>query len=260
MIGSNAFESTKLQSVVIPDSVTSIGYSAFQNCTSLKSVHIGSGVTEWQASWDENHAFDGCTLLTEVTIAEGVTQISAYAFCGCTLLTDMALPSTVTEVGNGAFKDCELLTSADVWGSVGNAAFQNCTSLANITMHNAERIGNSAFQGTTTLATIELPGSLTSIGENAFEGCAKLTGIAIPDSVGYVGPYAFANDTQLTSAVLGAGITEWGHVVGRERGVLQLHKSGKRRDPRRMRVPAHQRVRELQLALLGRPARQHRLR
>ena len=62
----------------IPDSVTSIGQSAFSGCTGLTSITIGNGVTSIG-----NLAFYGCTGLTSVTIGNGVTSIGEFAFYGC---------------------------------------------------------------------------------------------------------------------------------------------------------------------------------
>ena len=68
----------------IPNSVTSIGDSAFSGCTSLTSVTIPNSVTSI-GYW----AFNGCTNLTSVTIPDSVTFIDNFAFNGCTSLKDV---------------------------------------------------------------------------------------------------------------------------------------------------------------------------
>ena len=68
--------------IIIPDSVTSIGY----------------------------HAFYGCTGLTSITIPDSVTSIVDGAFYGCTDLTSITIPDSVTSIGNGAFIHCTGLT------------------------------------------------------------------------------------------------------------------------------------------------------
>ena len=73
---------TSITSVVIPNSVTSIGSSAFEGCTGLKSVTIPDSVTSIGYS-----AFSGCTSLTSVTIPDSVTSIGNDAFYRCTSLT-----------------------------------------------------------------------------------------------------------------------------------------------------------------------------
>jgi hypothetical protein len=92
--------------VNIPNSVTSIGVSAFAYCTGLTSVSIGSSVTSIGVG-----AFQYCTGLTSVSIPNSVTSIGASAFLACTGLTSVNIGSGVTSVGDAAFVDCTGLTS-----------------------------------------------------------------------------------------------------------------------------------------------------
>ena len=154
---------------VIPNSVTSIGYSAFKNCTSLTSVTIGNSVTSIG-----NEAFYGCTSLTSVTIPDSVTSIGYSAFRGCTSLTSVTIPDSVTSIGDAAFSDCTSLTSLTISDSV--------TS-----------IGKYAFSGCTSLTSITIPDSVTSISYSAFENCTSLSSVTIGNSVTSIGSSAFYN-------------------------------------------------------------------
>ena len=98
IIGSRAFKGYKLTSIVIPDSVTSIGASAFFECSSLTSVEFGDNVTS--IGYD---AFHGCIGLTSVTIPNSVTSIETGTFSGCSGLTSVTIPDSVTRIGTGAF-------------------------------------------------------------------------------------------------------------------------------------------------------------
>ncbi len=69
-------------SFTIPDGVTSIGYSAFDGCSSLTEIVIPDGVTSIGAG-----AFYDCTSLTEIVIPDGVTSIENLAFFGCSSMT-----------------------------------------------------------------------------------------------------------------------------------------------------------------------------
>jgi hypothetical protein len=98
--GSAFFECTALTSVVIPDSVTSIGQYAFYGCTGLTAgLTIPNSVTSV-----ERHAFDSCTGLTSVSIPDSVTRIGEFAFAYCTGLTSVNIPSRFTaQIGTIGF-------------------------------------------------------------------------------------------------------------------------------------------------------------
>ena len=88
-------------SYVIPNSVTSIGDSAFRNCTSLTSITIPDSVKSI-GDW----AFSSCTSLTNITIPDSVTSIDNCAFYNCTSLTSITMPNSVTSIGDDAFGFC----------------------------------------------------------------------------------------------------------------------------------------------------------
>jgi hypothetical protein len=170
-----------LVSIIIPNSVTSIGDSAFYFCTSLTSITIPSSVTSIG-----DYAFEGCTRLTSITIPNSVTSIGYSAFSGCTRLTSITIPSSVTRIEDYAFEGCTRLTSITIPDSV--------TS-----------IGNSAFLGCTSLTSIAIPDSVTSIGRNTFQRCTSLTSVTIPSSVTIIEDVAFYNCTSLTSVTFATG-------------------------------------------------------
>ena len=104
-IGGSAFYGcSNLTSVAIPNSVTSIGGSAFER-SSLTSVTIPNSVTSISHS-----AFEHCSSLTSVTIGNGVTSIGGWAFAECKSLTSVTIGNGVTSIGYGAFVDCYSLS------------------------------------------------------------------------------------------------------------------------------------------------------
>ena len=91
-------------STIIPNSVTTIGYSAFFGCSGLTSVNIPDGVTSIGDT-----AFGGCIGLTSVIIPNGVTSIGFGTFIGCTALKFVSIPKSVTSISNYAFSSCTAL-------------------------------------------------------------------------------------------------------------------------------------------------------
>ena len=94
------------QNTIIPNSVTSIGESAFRECSSLTSITIPNSVTSIG-----NAAFCSCSSLNSITILDGVTSIGQHAFEFCNALTSITIPNSVTNIENGAFYQCRSLTS-----------------------------------------------------------------------------------------------------------------------------------------------------
>ena len=192
----------------IPNSVTSIGGSAFRSCNGLSNIGISDSVTV--IGWG---AFHSCTSLTSVTIPNSVTSIGGYAFGDCTALTSVEIPNSVTSIDYSVFSGCTSLTNIEIPNSVtsiGNYAFSGCTSLTNVELPNSvTNIGWNAFRGCTGLTSVTIPNSVTSIDAEAFSGCTGLTSVIIPDSVTRIGDSAFRGCTGLTSAdILGRKISK----------------------------------------------------
>ena len=119
-------------SYTIPNSVTSIGYSAFEDCTGLTSITIPNSVTSIGGS-----AFDGCTGLTSITIPNNVTSIGSYTFF-CSGLTSITIPDSVISIGDRAFfgctvKDVYYTGSKDEWEAISVGELNDC--LLDATIH-----------------------------------------------------------------------------------------------------------------------------
>ena len=210
-IDNTAFDQcSSLASVTIPDSVTSIGSAAFNQCSSLASITIPDSVTTVGPS-----TFWGCTSLTSVTIPDSLTTIEYGTFNGCTKLTTVTIPDSVTSIGTYAFNGCTKLTTVTIPDSVttiGTYAFNGCTKLTTVTIPDSvTAIGNYAFEGCASLTSVTIPDSVTSFGSGVFNGCTALTSVTIPDSVTSIGSYAFMNCTSLASVTIPDSVTTIGN-------------------------------------------------
>lgn len=132
---------SKLTTVELPNTITSIGYKAFICCKKLETINIPNSVNSIGS-----FAFWSCEKLTSIVIPEGVTSIGERTFRGCFSLTSVTLPSTLTSIGPSAFKNCSSLTNI----------VSNATA--------APSLGADAFNGTPSDKTITVPMGSTGYG------------------------------------------------------------------------------------------------
>ena len=119
-----------IKRIIIGDGVTTIGSSAFDNCSNLTSVAIPNSVTEIGF-----RAFEDCRALTSINIPNSVTEIGDYAFYNCSELTSITIPNSVTRIGDLAFSGCRSLknfTFGSGLRSIGQGAFSDCFNITQI--------------------------------------------------------------------------------------------------------------------------------
>lgn len=178
--------------IVIPDSVTLLGYN-------------------YPVTGIESRAFYGCSEITSITIPEGVATIGNQAFCGDSLAS-ITIPSSVDSIGENAFSGCTI-TAVSYSGTINqwcNIDFSNgysnpvfdCTILNingspvnNLLIpDNVEIIKQFAFWGYMGLTSVTISNGVTSIsiGSAAFGSCWNLTSVTIGSGVTHIGQGAFA--------------------------------------------------------------------
>lgn len=182
-----------LRSIALPQNITSIDYSAFEECrnlqevlympstctyigsnafarTGLTKIEIGNGVKTIGGS-----AFSGCYNLADVTLCRGLETIEYNAFYNCSNLRKLILPTTLKRIGGNAFQYCYSLTDIDFAEGLTDieyGAFEYCSSLKDVHLPTSlNRIDGNAFRGCSNLNEVHVPSMLESIGDYAFTGC-----------------------------------------------------------------------------------------
>ena len=198
-IGEGAFFDYKGTSLIIPNSVTTIGHGALR-CPNLTTVVLGSSITSL-----EEYAFTGCSKLKNVyyngvsgnwcTITFGNLEANpmwcsqklfvfdnngdvSYNGNKYSLLAELVIPENVTSISAYSFVSCKPITSiviSDSVTSIGNEAFFDCSGISSVILsNNLTTIGDKAFSQCESIKSIIIPISVTNIGEDAFFECYKL--------------------------------------------------------------------------------------
>lgn len=237
-IADYAFDSApNLKTVVLHDSIRTIGYFAFADCKKLTNINIPYMVTELNSSFgfdllpnltyeeddkayylgDERSPYSVMVKakdnsITEFEVEYSVRIIYARAFYGCNALTDITVYENVRQIGEQAFYGCGALKNVTLPYGVnifGNGVFEDCISLETIDIPDTVKtIGERAFSGCIALSEIKLPFYIARIERLTFESCISLKSIVILQRITYIGNSSFLSCNSLVNVYYGGSETQ----------------------------------------------------
>lgn len=226
-IGKSAFyDCVYITSLVIPEGVTEIEKQTFYNCKALSTLQINGNVTKIGES-----AFAGCECITALPNLSHLTKISDNAFEGCSI-ESVNIPGTVREIGYEAFAGCKYLKEVTIPNSVEVLqGFSDCPKLGYVYVPDSvKRIGE--FNNCPNLKINGLPASLDSIYSNAFRN-SGITSVIIPASVRYIGKRALTCCENLSAIDVDPNNTKYSSLDGvlfnKRRDKLMVYPGGCRK-------------------------------
>lgn len=213
-IGSEAFKNCQeLTSVTLPNELKSIGDRAFESCLALNSISIPNGLKSI-----EEGTFESCSTLKSINIPNGVTTIGYEAFKNCSSLNSVTIPSSVKEIGEGAFYDTGIYKNPSNWnngvlyyGKYLLAAKRDVVTGAITIKAGTELIACFALCNCN-ISSVTIPDSVKYINYGAFYQCRNLANVKIGKNVKEIGEYAF-EDTALKSVTIPANVTTIGKLA-----------------------------------------------
>lgn len=208
------FQCSNLKNIVLSSSLTEIPPLCFDGCTSITSIgEIGSGSSVEipnTIKTIEFNAFNECTNLIDVTIPDGVININENIFYNCTNIKTISIPSScknIHNIGNcGSITTIHYNTDADTMSS--DFVFNGCCSEEGVIVYFGDKLTKIPQIGAIFKKVVIKSNNIKSISSFVFYGQKKLEDIIIPDGVIKIEYKAFYECTNLNNVTLPSTLTE----------------------------------------------------
>lgn len=189
-----AFTCCGITEIILPNTIKELGESAFANCKSLQHITIPDSITS--VGWA---GFEGCSGLKTVTLGKGLEYIDGCAFSKCTSLRAITIPAEITKIEEEAFYKCENLTDVFYYGTKSMwdeiSIDDENDSLTQATIHFCDADGICTDCGATKLAIRNQPVSVSaSVGKTA-----KVTVTVVGDGLTYRWYYKNYSQTKFSA-------------------------------------------------------------
>ena len=224
MIGASIFENSGIETLELPVGLSTISDKAFAGCDNLVDVTIYSSVSSIG-----ERAFANCSNLENLTISFGVESIGSFAFENCVNLKGAYIPETVSYIGENPFTSCQSLEFFELdannpyYSMVGGALYdanmytllfypKSITEESYTVPDTVKVIGGGAFSGAG-VKHVTLNDRIEVIPESAFKNAKSLESVNIPASVYEIKDYAFEGCSSLKEISIPASVTLIGSYV-----------------------------------------------
>ena len=216
---------SELTSIIVPNSVTEIGFEVFHNCENLVSVIIGRNVRIIEGLY----SFEGCDNLESIQVESGNTVYDSRDNCNAIIHTSTdelilgckktTIPNGVKTIHGDVFYKTTELTTIKIPNSVTSlTSFRYCYGLESIQVESGNSVYDSRNNCNAVIETSSntliagckntiIPNTVTAIGQSAFQGCIGLHSITIPNSVTCIGHQSF-DSSGLTSITIGSNVKD----------------------------------------------------
>ncbi|KAL7712161.1 hypothetical protein QTN25_010194 [Entamoeba marina] len=178
ILSDKCFDSNELKSIIIPNTVTSIGNGCFNECSNLVNVSLPTRLMKLNFN-----CFFHCISLQSISISSSIQSLGYNCLFGCSNIKTMKLPNSVTSLGKGCFCECSSLESIQLPSQLimlEENTFKNCKSLTNLQLPTTLiLIGDYCFSNCSMLESIKIPNSVKSMGFKCFSDCYQLTSLDI---------------------------------------------------------------------------------